>query len=95
MLMAYPNPAKGLLTLKFKRGESSEFLAESVQIFSETSDQVIRTIPVFDSNSHKSLIKGNEIEINVESLKRGTYFIHVQPQKKSEKKVEKIRIELE
>ncbi|AEI48756.1 T9SS type A sorting domain-containing protein [Runella slithyformis] len=95
MMVAYPNPAKDIVTLQFKNTESAELLPEQILLYSEKSTSALRTISVQNVFERKAFIDGNKIEVNVADLPFGVYFLHIIPNKKTTQKVEKIPILIE
>lgn len=89
-LMSYPNPAKGVLMLSFD-GSSGPALPEKIELFNETSLK-----PVYQLSGGEieaELNKGTTIQIPVNELARGTYYLHLTAG--VERKIEKVRIVLE
>lgn len=95
MMMAYPNPAKNTITLQFKGTDSLDQLPEEVKLFSEKSGASVITISVVDYFNRKAFKEGNKIEVDVASLPRGTYYLHVYPNGKSGAELQRIRMMLE
>jgi hypothetical protein len=94
MLRVYPNPATDVVTLQLKNTSAQEFIPQSVVLISQETGKQVKSI---DGNSFLSKKSTNEdrLEMNVQNLPRGIYFLHVQPGKDSKQDIERIRIKLE
>jgi hypothetical protein len=88
-LVAYPNPAKDLVTLDFSDFTDEE-LPDQIQIFDEKSKTARRSIDI----AHNSF-NGRKIQIDTHDLPRGIYYFHIIKNGAVRQKVEKIRIVLE
>ena len=93
-LMAYPNPVKDILTLELKNVESKESLPESVDLYSESSTKKVKSVSIQDVSKNKAFKDGNKIELGVEDLPRGIYYLHINPNDKQKQEVKKVRIRL-
>lgn len=89
----YPNPASEMVSLKFDNTESVDGLPEDVSIYSENAGKLVRQVSIKSAFDQKQ-IKGNVLPINVGDLPRGTYYMHVKPNKKNKKETDKIRLVL-
>lgn len=88
-LVAYPNPAKDVVTLDFSNISDNE-LPDHIQVFEEKSAVVKRSIDVDVSSGSKQ-----KVQINTHDWPRGTYYFHVIKGSNAFRKVEKIRVVLE
>ncbi len=94
-LMAYPNPTTELLTLEFANPEIEESLPSQINLYSESSIEIVRSVAVTEVYNKKGFTDGNKITIDVRNLPRGIYYLHSIPAKNADMKVEKVRIKLE
>jgi len=85
-----PNPATEILTLEFGALTSVEDLPESMTLFSENAAVAKQTIHradlIFRDHS--------KVDIDVRTLARGVYFLHLQDSRWKSKEAKKIRIVL-
>lgn len=88
-LVAYPNPAKDIVTFDFSSFPENDF-PEQIQIFDEKSIVAKKSIDI-----SRDAVRDKKIQIATHDLPRGTYYFHVIKNDASQKKVEKIRIVLE
>lgn len=91
----YPNPAKDILTLEFPNTETPEALPDQIDLYNENSSQPIKSVSVQEEYNRNDFKNDNKIYIDVKSLPRGTYYLHVTSGKNSGQKIEKTRILLE
>ncbi|SDM41192.1 hypothetical protein SAMN04488090_3365 [Siphonobacter aquaeclarae] len=82
-----------MVSLKFDNTESVDGLPEDVSIYSENAGKLVRQVSIKSAFDQKQ-IKGNVLPINVGDLPRGTYYMHVKPNKKNKKETDKIRLVL-
>lgn len=88
-LVAYPNPAKDLVTFDFSNFSDNE-LPDQIQVFEEKSAELKLSIDI----TTNSLI-GRKVQIDTHNLPRGTYYFHVIKIDSTRQKVEKMRVVLE
>src|SRR5690606_22804375 len=94
--MAYPNPATNELTIQFSDISDAELLPKAVYLYHESSTIPKKQANVKEVYDKNGLLEGNKLIWDVSSLPRGTYYLHVVPSEKSDKKgIEKLRIILE
>jgi len=94
--MAYPNPATNELTIQFSDISDAELLPKAVYLYHESSTIPKKQANVKEVYDKNGLLEGKKLIWDVSSLPRGTYYLHVVPSEKSDKKgVEKLRIILE
>lgn len=91
----YPNPAKDFLNVTFEDTKSLAALPEQVLLYNEKSTGPVKAVQVKDIFENGTFKNGNTIELSVKELPRGSYYLHVVPQKDSDQKIDKIRIILE
>lgn len=91
----YPNPAKDYLNVTFDDVKSLAALPEQIVLYSERSTAPVKSVSLKDTFEQGTFKNGNTIELPVSDLPRGTYYLHIVPQKDSDQKVDKIRIVLE
>ncbi len=80
----YPNPAKDYLNITFGDVKTTTALPEQVILYGEQSMAPIKSISVKDVFEQGTFKNGNTIEMQVKDLPRGTYYLHVVPQKDSD-----------
>ena len=88
-LVAYPNPAKDVVTLDFSNISDNE-MPDHIQVFKEKSTVVKRSIDVDVSSGSM-----RKVQIDTHDWPRGTYYFHVIKGSNALRKVEKIRVVLE
>lgn len=91
----YPNPAKTTLYIEFDNTEKAELLPETLQLLSEESTKPVLSINVQEAYNQKSFKNGNQIELNVVSLPRGTSNLHVVNPKRKDLETDRVRLLLE
>ena len=92
-----PNPAKAKINVVFDNTDNLKTLPEQIDVLSENSTNVLRTINVKQVFDKKQFINGNTVMIDAEGLPRGTYYLHVKFGEQTDKKtkIDKLRIILE
>lgn len=96
MAMAYPNPATNELTIQFSGISDAELLPKAIYLYHESSTIPKKQANVKEVYEKNGLLEGNKLIWDVSILPRGTYYLHVVPSEKSDKKgIEKLRIILE
>ena len=92
-----PNPAKAKINVVFDNTDNIKTLPEQIDVLSENSTNVLRTINVKQVFDKKQFINGNTVMIDAEGLPRGTYYLHVKFGEQTDKKtkIDKLRIILE
>lgn len=102
----YSNPTKDFLNVKFDSAENIDGLPESLTLYGENSMKSVKDVllkEVFEKNAFKDK---NIVELDVRSLPKGTYYLHLRyttPKEILEKykeaslteKVDKVRIIIE
>lgn len=88
-LVAYPNPAKDLVTFDFSNFSDNE-LPDQIQVFEEKSKKLRRSI-----NIKANSLNARKLEIDTRDLPRGLYYFHVIKSDNARQKVEKMRVILE
>lgn len=89
----YPNPAKDFISIKFDQYDRVDVMPSQLRLYSEKDQKVVYEIDqsqIFAATSSDGLLK-----VDVKSLPRGTYYIHLTSGKQGDEKVEKTRILLE
>jgi len=89
-MMAYPNPTKNVLTLELKSEDVS-----SVDIYSQSSAERVKSVPVKDFVKDNASKEGPKVELNVGDLPRGIYYLHINPKVDSKQKVQIVQVRLE
>jgi hypothetical protein len=90
---ASPNPAKSNLIIAFDNTDYKYALPDQLEIVSEKKQNVVRTINVQDAFQKKTFKNGREINFDISSLERGTYYLRViNPRQTESRKVEMIRL---
>jgi len=74
-IIAYPNPARDLLTLKFDNIDEKEFLPDFIELVNEKSLKTELYLSI--DNVFKDALKrqGNEYIMDINKLERGTWFL--------------------
>ena len=88
-LVAYPNPAKDMVTFDFSNFSDNE-LPDQIQVFDEKLTLVKRSIDV-----DLSLGVERKVQVDTRDWPRGAYYFHVIRGNSAQRKVEKIRVVLE
>ncbi len=88
----YPNPTSDIISIEFDKIEKIEDLPDNIELFSENSTVAIKSASPKELFKNKDL--GNKIEFQVNDLKRGIYYLHINDVKRKEKPKEIIRIVL-
>lgn len=91
----YPNPAKTTVYVEFDNTEKAELLPEEIRLFSEKSTNPIQRINVQEAHRQKAFKNGNQLELEVKSLPRGTYYLHIINSKRKDLETDIIRLLLE
>lgn len=91
----YPNPTKNTAYVEFDNMAQAELLPEEIRLLSEKSTNPIQTIKVQDSYNRKSFKNGNQLELDVKNLPRGTYYLHIVNSKRKDLETDIIRLLLE
>lgn len=89
----YPNPAKDFISVQFDHHDKASAMPEQITLFDENTQKAIYTLEnsdIFSKTNSDGLL-----EINVRSLPRGTYYLHVTTSSNGEKATEKTRILLQ
>ena len=73
----FPNPANDLLTVEFGAIDNPETLPQHIYIYSEFLAKPIKSISVKNIVENKMFKNGNKIEIQVDDLPRGVYYMHL------------------
>lgn len=89
----FPNPAKDQLSVKFDHYESSASMPDQISLFSEKTQEAVYTIN-FDG-SYSKVGSDGLFKIDVGSLPRGTYYLHVTYSKNGEQTTDRTRIVLQ
>ncbi|WP_205748196.1 trypsin-like peptidase domain-containing protein [Dyadobacter luticola] len=87
----YPNPTVKTLYMKFDNSKHLEGLPEDISIYEEATGKIVKQVPIKDA-FNKKLIKENVLAIDVKDFPRGTYYLHVRPNKNNKKDIDKIRV---
>jgi hypothetical protein len=90
-----PNPAKDRLVLQFKSTESLKTLPDYVSLYTENSTEYVKSISIKDVYERKAFEQGDKLNIDVNDLPRGIYYLHVIPNEESKQPTQRIRIVLE
>lgn len=86
----FPNPAKDKLTMEFEKADRKEGIPNSISLLNENSAIPIQKVDVW-SKYQRGEIVNNQIVLDVSSLPRGKYFLHLQYEgEKSEVKMHQI-----
>ena len=93
--MVYPNPAKDHITIEFDNVDNADALPDDITLLSENSTKPLKTVNVQEALSRKAFKNGNQIEIDVRDLPRGTYYLHINNSRRKDKTVDAIRMLLE
>jgi hypothetical protein len=88
-LVAYPNPAKDVVTFDFSDFSDNE-LPDQIQVFDEKSKVAKRLI-----NVEVHSLGDRKVQIDMHDLPRGIYYFHIIKSDNARQKVEKVRIILE
>ena len=80
----FPNPAKSTVYIEFDTVEKADLLPETIQLMSETSTKPVLTIDVQNSFVQKEFKNGNQLELDVKQLLRGTYYLHINNTKRKD-----------
>lgn len=91
----YPNPATDVLTFQFDNPEIPGSLPGQIELYNESSTKLVKSILVQNAYNNNAFKYGNKVELDVKDLPRGTYYLHVIPDKSADQKIEKMRILLE
>lgn len=91
----FPNPAQDYVTIEFDKVDSSDVLPDKIELLSEGSTKPVKMVDVQEVFSRKTFTKGNQIEIDVRELPRGTYYLHILNSRRKDKEVDALRILLE
>ena len=91
----YPNPAKNTVYIEFDNTEKAELLPNEIRLLSEKSTNPIFTINVQDAYSQKAFKNGNQLELDVKNLPRGTYYLHIINANRKDLEKDIIRLMLE
>lgn len=89
----FPNPAKDQPSVKFDHYESSASMPDQISLFSEKTQEAVYTIKsdgIYSKSGSDGLFK-----IDVGSLPRGTYYLHVTYSKNGEQTTDRTRIVLQ
>jgi len=92
MLKVYPNPVSEILSVEVGDFGELDNLPSEINLYSEKSGNIVRSISVDEIYNQGSLIDGNKIEMDVGGLPKGLYFLHIVPRKGQGNKVEKMQI---
>ena len=91
----YPNPAKNTVYVEFDNTEKADLLPEEIRLLSEKSTNPVRTVNVQDTYSQKAFKNGNQVELDVKNLARGTYYLNIINSKRKDLATDIIRLVLE
>ena len=89
----YPNPAKDHISIAFDHFASAGSMPDQITLFAENTQNAVystKKTEIFNSAG-----KNGVFEIDVHSLPRGVYYLHIISGQEGEKKTEKIRVLLE
>lgn len=91
-----PNPARESIAIIFDRPNEKSTLPGKIELFSESSTKSVETINVKGLDA-KNFVDGNKLIIDVRSLPRGTYYLHLffENEKKEIIDTDKVRVILE
>ena len=88
----YPNPAKDMISVDFESESADKSLPGEIRLYNEKSD-VVRAVS--GASTFPATRSTRKTQMEVGSLPRGTYYLHVFPAKDSGQKAEVKRIVLE
>lgn len=91
----YPNPASNVVALEFNDSKSAGNIPFQINLYSEKSTKAVKSLSFEQARALDSYKLNKKIEMDVSSLPRGTYYIHIIPDEKSKLAVQKERIILE
>ena len=91
----YPNPAKNSVYVEFDNTSKAEVLPEEIQLLNEKSTDPLQRINVQDAFSRKEFKNGNQLELDVKNLPRGTYYLHIINSKRKDIETDIVRLLLE
>lgn len=95
MLKAYPNPATDVVVIELNSTESAD-LPDEISFISEKTGSTVKIISPQDLYRNGNIEDGNKIKLDVSTYPRGTYYLHIKPNKTESTQItEKIRIVLE
>ncbi|MCE7063397.1 M4 family metallopeptidase [Dyadobacter sp. CY343] len=89
----FPNPAKDQLLVQFDHYESSASMPDQISLFSEKTQEAVYTIK--SDGIYSKVGSDGLFKIDVGSLPRGTYYLHVTYSKNGEQTTDRTRIVLQ
>lgn len=93
---ASPNPAKESLTIAFTDTKYQEALPDQLEIISEKTSKIVRSINVREVYDNHKFQENNKIEFDVKDLPRGVYYLKIiNPRQEKDKQVETVRLVFE
>jgi hypothetical protein len=91
-MKAFPNPANEILNLEFDVDAVPNNLPEEILLYSEKSAEPVKSINTKHFYERQLFTEGSKIILDVKSLPRGVYYLHLISKQQN---TEKIRIILE
>lgn len=91
MLKVFPNPVSEIIYIEVGDFGDLENLPSMLNLYSEKSGNIVRSISVDEIYKLGSL-KDGKIEMDVKELHKGLYFLHLVPRKGKGNKTEKMQI---
>lgn len=82
------------MTVEFEDVKDVNSVPQTIKLYSEKSTMEVRKVAVKEAYESKSLENGNKVQIDVQALPRGIYFLHVIPNEESKEGIEVVRIVL-
>ncbi len=90
-----PNPAKDVLKIIFDNVEYLDALPVQIELYSESSLKVVKSISIAQVYNEKLFVEGNVLAIDVRDLPRGIYYLRIVPNKNVDDDVKQIRVSLQ
>lgn len=89
----FPNPANDFIDLRIANFRNSKALPNQINLYSEGSQVSIKALT--NEQIAKNIDNMGVLRIPVEGVPRGTYYLHILSGDQTEKKIEKVRIEID
>lgn len=89
----FPNPAKDQLFVQFEHYETTASMPDQISLFSEKTQEAVYNIK--SDGIHSKVGSDGVFKIDVSSLPRGTYYLHVTYSKNGETTTDRTRVLLQ
>ncbi len=91
-MAVYPNPSSDVVQIEFDQTDVADLLPERLTLYSERSTKPVKIVNIKEIFDKKAFRDGNKVDVDVHSLPRGVYYIHLTSPKQKAGEVDRIRV---